>query len=224
MRNNHQALPIGQRERQDFPRFGIGISPNFVAPITDDYSLQIAGNFEPITLTKKDLSQLPRVDTISDFHCVTTWSYRNIHWSGFRLKDVYEILIKPQIPTDMAIKKFMFRGLDKYKSSLLVEDALADDILLVDMMDNEPLSSKHGAPLRIIAPAHYGYKNVKHLRKIDCLEDVASTRSLLPRMMDHERARVEYEERGRFIPGWILRYLYRPLIASGIRRMNKSDS
>ena len=46
----------------------------------------------------------------------------------------------------------------------------------------------------------------------------------IQQMMDHERARVAYEERGRFISGWILRYLYRPLIAPAIRRMDKSDS
>jgi hypothetical protein len=30
--------------------------------------------------------------------------------------------------------------------------------------------------------------------------------------MDHPRARVALEERGRGLPGWLLRYLYRPLI------------
>ena len=30
--------------------------------------------------------------------------------------------------------------------------------------------------------------------------------------MDHPRARVGHEERGRWIPGVVLRYLYRPLI------------
>jgi hypothetical protein len=31
--------------------------------------------------------------------------------------------------------------------------------------------------------------------------------------MDHPRARVALEERGRGAPGWLLRRLYRPLIA-----------
>ena len=30
--------------------------------------------------------------------------------------------------------------------------------------------------------------------------------------MVHPRARVAGEERGQWIPGWLLRYLYRPLI------------
>ena len=30
--------------------------------------------------------------------------------------------------------------------------------------------------------------------------------------MDHPRARVALEERGRGAPGWLLRWLYRPLV------------
>ena len=32
--------------------------------------------------------------------------------------------------------------------------------------------------------------------------------------MIHPRARVAYEERGQWVPGWLLRYLYRPLVRS----------
>jgi hypothetical protein len=36
------------------------------------------------------------------------------------------------------------------------------------------------------------------------------------RFMDHPRARVALEERGRGIPGRVLRYLYRPSVRPGI--------
>ena len=32
--------------------------------------------------------------------------------------------------------------------------------------------------------------------------------------MSHPRGRVVHEERGRWVPGFVLRYLYRPLIRS----------
>jgi DMSO/TMAO reductase YedYZ molybdopterin-dependent catalytic subunit len=109
--------------------------------------------------------------------------------------------------------------LDKYKSSLLLEDALADDVLLADKLDAQPLSFEHGAPLRIVAPAHYGYKNVKHLSNIELLQDATSYKPRIPRFMEHPRARIAYEERGRYFPGWLLRYLYRPLIEGTVRKM-----
>jgi DMSO/TMAO reductase YedYZ molybdopterin-dependent catalytic subunit len=33
-------------------------------------------------------------------------------------------------------------------------------------MDGKPLPSEHGAPLRLIIPEMYGYKNVKWLKQI----------------------------------------------------------
>jgi DMSO/TMAO reductase YedYZ molybdopterin-dependent catalytic subunit len=34
-------------------------------------------------------------------------------------------------------------------------------------MDGKPLAQEHGAPLRLVIPEMYGYKNVKWLERID---------------------------------------------------------
>ena len=62
-----------------------------------------------------------------------------------------------------------FAGLDGHWSVMLLEDALADDVLLADHLDGAPLDAKHGAPVRLVAPAHYGFVNVKHLCRIELL-------------------------------------------------------
>jgi len=210
-------LPPGQQERQDFPRFGVWTFADYQADVTDNYEIRLAGEIDSITITQADLATLPRIEQISDFHCVTTWSYRDVQWGGYRFRDVYEQLIQPKL-TD-SIEMVVFRARDKYKSSLLLEDALQDDVLLADTLNGKPLSTKHGAPLRVVAPAHYGYKNVKHLHKIEFLRDAAAYRPRSPRFIEHPRARVSHEERGRYLPGWIFRYLYRPLIGMTVRRM-----
>lgn len=66
----------------------------------------------------------------------------------------------------------------------------------------------------LIALAHYGYKNVKHLIAIEFWRDRRGYRFPLPypSLMEHPRARVALEERGRFLPAWLFRALYRPLI------------
>ncbi len=87
-------------------------------------------------------------------------------------------------------------------------------MLLADTMDGAPLSAEHGAPLRLVAPAHYCYKNVKHVSAIDFASknfDRGFTG-----FAQHARGRVAYEERGRWGPGWLLRYVYRLMIPTGV--------
>lgn len=42
--------------------------------------------------------------------------------------------------------------------------------------------------------------------------------------LDHPRARVAQEERARWLPGWLLRYAYRPLIKPGIAAFAKAEA
>ncbi len=74
------------------------------------------------------------------------------------------------------------------------------------------LSIAHGAPIRLVAPAHYGYKNIKHLRSIEFWTHAREYRFPGPRFMDHSRARVALEERGRGAPAWLLRRIYPALV------------
>lgn len=111
----------------------------------------------------------------------------------------------------------VLRGQDGARGSLPLADLLAPDVLLADRLDGQPLGVDHGAPLRLVAPAHYGYKNLKHLDRIEFLCSSADYRPQGFRFMVHERARVALEERGRWVPGWLLRHLYRPLIGPTVR-------
>jgi len=103
-----------------------------------------------------------------------------------------------------------------------LSDLIADDVLLADRLDGQPLSITHGAPLRTVAPAHYGYKNVKHLNRIDFVAAGSEYNRAGYRFMDHPRARVAAEERGLGTAGWLLRYAYRPLIKPTVRRFRKA--
>jgi hypothetical protein len=40
--------------------------------------------------------------------------------------------------------------------------------------------------------------------------------------MDHPRARVALEERGKGLPGWMFRVLYRPLVGPTVRNFRKA--
>ena len=65
-------LPPGQSLTLKWPVLHYGSVPRF-DPATWDF--RIWGEVEtPLRLTWQEFSLLPRVKTVSDFHCVTRWS------------------------------------------------------------------------------------------------------------------------------------------------------
>lgn len=96
------------------------------------------------------------------------------------------------------------------------------DVMIADKLNGEALTIAHGAPLRLVAPAHFAYKSPKHLNRIEFLTSDKGYRPAKFRFMEHPRARVAQEERGIGVPGWALRYAYKPLIKPTIRRFEKA--
>jgi len=216
------VLPPGQREIDHFPRFGLLQFANRFPADVDEISIELDGDIGPSILRSTDLSALERVDQVADFHCVTTWTKRDVRWSGFRFVDVYRQLVLAKSRSESSAEFVMFRGQDGYRVGMFLDDLLASDVLLADRMNGEALPIAHGAPLRLIAPAHYGYKNIKHISRIEIWNEERNYRRAAFKFMDHPRARVKHEERGRFFPGWVLRYLYRPLVRSTIRKFENA--
>lgn len=220
--SNETSLPRGQHERSDFPRFGLSRFADRFPRETDRIHLQIAGDIaEPITVAD-EFDRLPHVDQTSDFHCVTTWSRRALRWSGVPFAEFFRQLIVPRARPHADATFVILRCQDGYAVSLPLADLMADGVLLADRLDGEPLTIAHGAPLRLVAPAHYGYKNAKHLRGVEFWRDDRNYRPAAFRFMDHARARVALEERGRGAPGWVFRILYRPLVSPTIRRFRRA--
>lgn len=219
-----RELPPGQRELPAFPRFGLGLFAERFPAQPQQIAFEVRGHVRRSLELGAALAELPRVEQISDFHCVTTWSCRSLHWSGFRFADFYERLVVPQAQPDADARLVVFRGEDGYASSLPLADLLAADVMLADRLGDQPLGVDHGAPLRLVAPAHYGYKNVKHIVAIEFWRDRSHYRfpRPYPALMDHPRARVALEERVVGLPAWLVRPFYRLLVPSTIRRFRKT--
>ena len=216
------SLPPGQYVTADFPRFGLPRFANRFPKNVNEIALQLLGDVERSLFVSTELGVLPRVEQVSDFHCVTTWSCRSLCWSGFRFSDFYEQIVVPGARPRPNARFVVLRSQDGYRSSLPLDDLLANDVLLADTLNGRPLTIEHGAPLRLIAPSHYGYKNVKHLSRVEFWRDDRTYRPAALRFMDHPRARVAFEERGKGVPGPILRYLYRPLVRPTISRFRRA--
>lgn len=216
-------LPPGQRVMADFPRFG-GVEFAKRPLKRLDVRLEFFGALErPIVLTPNELATLPRVTLTADFHCAAGWSHRDAKWSGFRFRDVWDKWIAPNAPPASKHRLIVLRCQDGYRTALPLADLLVPDVLIADRLNDQPLTVEHGAPIRLVAPAHYGYKSAKHLDRIE-LRSEHGYRPLMPRLLDHPRARVAFEERGQFVPGWLLRYFFRPFIGPIIRNIKQATA
>lgn len=207
------GLPPGQRELSTFPRYGTHFSRRDPA-VPDEPLIEVTGpSIDPVELDADALASLPRVDLVADFHCVAGWTARDLHWQGVRLRDVYETHVAGR--ADPAVTHVRAEGRDGFRSVLLLEDALADDVLLADRLDGAPLPVEHGAPCRLLSASQYGFKSVKSLRRIEFHAEQPSDnpdrsldKFLLKPVAPHLRARVWHEERHRLLPNGPLRVPY----------------
>jgi DMSO/TMAO reductase YedYZ molybdopterin-dependent catalytic subunit len=118
---------------------------------------------QPVSIDYHELRSLPRAEQVSTFHCVTGWTVQGVHWAGVRLRHVLD-LAQP-LPEAHALQ---FVSAEKpYVDSLTLQQARLADVMLAYEMDGQPLAREHGAPLRLVIPDMYGYKNVKWVEQVN---------------------------------------------------------
>ena len=128
------------------------------------WRLRVGGRVEqPMSFSYDELRALPRVSQISTFHCVTGWTVQNVHWGGVRIEDV--LAKARQLPEAGALE--FVSGEVPYTDYLTMRQASLHDVMLAYEMNDKPLPREHGAPLRLVIPDMYGYKNVKWLSEIN---------------------------------------------------------
>jgi len=194
------GLPPGQRLLHTMPRFND--NPLRPPPAPAQPRLEISRDGARIAvLTAADLDALRPREHRADFHCVTTWSVTGLVWTGVPLREVLASVGVADGPYLVA------RGADGHRMVFVWEDATSPDVILATGLGGSPLDVRHGAPLRLVSPSQYGYKNVKHLVSLDL-------RSERPKVAakEHLRARVAASERHPKLPSWLVTWPYRLLI------------
>ena len=167
----------------------------------------------------------------ADLHCVAGWSAIGLRWEGVAFADVYGEVVAPRLADASHVTHVVFEGLDGYRSVVRLEDALGDDVLLADRLDGRPLDGDHGAPVRLVSPRQYGFISTKHLCRIELhhaephvpLHPSRRIRRFLDLVKPHPRARVEREERHRYLPAALVRPLYRRLVPAPGRAGSDAD-
>ena len=146
------------------------------------WQVEVSGECNnPTTLDLDDLFAFDHEERVYHFRCVERWAM-NVPWSGFPLSR----LIEKADPTsqarfvrfETARKPEQMPGLSSspwypwpYQEALRIDEAMNALVMVVTGVYGEPLPRQHGAPIRIIVPWKYGYKNPKSIVKIEFLRD-----------------------------------------------------
>ena len=155
-------LPPGQSLTLKWPVLHYGSVPRFDP---SHWDFRVAGLVEhPLSLNWEEFNRLPRVETTSDFHCVTRWSRFDNRWTGVAMR---EILARAK-PKPEA-KYVLVHAEQGYTANVPLADLDRDNVLLATHHDGEPLTPDHGYPLRLIVPHLYGWKSVKWVRGLEFL-------------------------------------------------------
>ena len=116
----------------------------------------------PLELSYDELLALPKAQQVSTFHCVTGWVVDNVRWGGVRFHD----LLARAKPLPQAAALHFISAEKPYDDYLDLRQVALRDVMLAYELDGKPLPQEHGAPVRVVIPEMYGYKNVKWVEQI----------------------------------------------------------
>lgn len=171
----------------------------------DDWQLEITGAVDsPMVLTMDDLLAWPKLEMDFTMECSGNhgfgWNYGlvgNAKWGGVPLAP---ILREAGVKGDAI--EVAFYGADvgtetireieieqNFARSMSIDDATNPFNMLCYEMNDEALPTRHGYPLRLIAPGWYGIGNIKWLTKIE-----VRTRRLMNRWMARDYVTLRQEE------------------------------
>ena len=158
-------LPPGQHLTDRFPVLQKGRIPNIDR---ENYILELEGELDkPMRFRLKDLYKIQDKEIIADIHCVTSWSKYDTKWGGISFNKLFD-LVKPK-PTANYVE-FLCAD-DGFTTTVPIEKLHAKNTILALNYEGEPISEKHGGPVRPIIPNLYFYKSAKWVLRINFLKE-----------------------------------------------------
>ena len=170
--------------------YEFSLSKNQVATLVDDFVTSpwqvkvggLVGN--PKTFDTADLLRFEQEERIYRLRCVEAWSMV-IPWIGFPLRKLLQVVEpKPEAryvrfetvyaPDQMPGQKS--GGFEwPYVEGLRMDEAMHDLTILATGLYGKPLLAQNGAPVRLVVPWKYGFKDIKSIVKIDLVEEMPTS-------------------------------------------------
>ena len=154
-------IPPGQSRTRKWPVLDAFGPPQIDMP---NWQLEVFGLVQtPLRFSLEQFRALPRVKVFADFHCVTQWSRLGNVWEGVATRELLQRA--GVLPT---AKFVVCHGYDnRWTTNLPLADFAAEDALLADLHDGQPISLEHGGPVRGMVPRLYAWKSAKWIRAME---------------------------------------------------------
>jgi DMSO/TMAO reductase YedYZ molybdopterin-dependent catalytic subunit len=161
-RRGHLAPVFADAELTPFEKFPInGYDVDDPGVIFENWTLTVGGAVEKAGEYRlAQIQALPRVRQNTRHVCVEGWDVIG-RFGGARLSDFLNL-----IGADTSARFLTVACADDYYESLDMATALHPQTLLCYEMYDQPLTRKHGAPLRLNIPTKVGYKQAKYLTEM----------------------------------------------------------
>ena len=164
VRTGDERIPPGQYKTAKWPVLTFGPTPEVDL---ESFELRIFGALaEERRLSWGQLSALPRVEIVADFHCVTRFSTIDNPWSGFATR-----ALLASLDIDPDASHVMAHCAGGYTTNLPLEDFLSERALVADRHGGAPLAPDHGGPLRLVVPHLYAWKSAKWLTGLELMTE-----------------------------------------------------
>ncbi len=142
------------------------------------WTIKVSGMVEkPFEIGIDDLlAKVQLEERVYRHRCVETWSMI-VPWSGFPMRSLVE-LCKPTSSAKFVVMKTLSKPAVMreqrdplypwpYTEGLAMDEAMNDLTFIATGLYGKPIHKQNGAPLRLVAPWKYGFKNVKSIVSLE---------------------------------------------------------
>ncbi len=175
-------------EYNNFYEFGSSksISENAQKLVIRPWTVKIDGEVEkPFDIAIDDLlGKMPLEERVYRFRCVEAWAM-TVPWSGFPLKALVDLARPLSSAKYLRMETFndssMAPGQKQvwypwpYIEGLSLAEANHELAFIATGLYGKPIPKQNGAPLRLVAPWKYGFKNIKSIVRISFTKDRPKT-------------------------------------------------
>lgn len=155
---------IGAANAQSYPQYfpDISFGGDDNAPRSMDTppapNVPVAG----LLLSLDEIKSLPRIEMTTELKCIEGWS-QIVNWTGARFSDFAAKFAPPENTQYVSLvtpDRAYYVGWD-------MPSIMHPQTLLAYEMNGAPLTSIHGAPLRLVTTTKYGIKQIKRIGRIE---------------------------------------------------------
>ncbi len=162
--NKKDRIPPGQYVETDhWPVLHDGTVPDVDLK---DWRFRIFGLVEKeVELSYEEFMELPRVEVLSDIHCVTGWSVLDNIWEG-----IPSVALRDIVSIKDDARFVMIHAEGNFTTNIPIDDFFQEDVLFAYKRNGSYLSREHGFPLRLIVPRLYFWKSAKWVRGVEFMK------------------------------------------------------